>query len=227
MCRNGIVRLRYGLFIAVLSFAPARANASVVFSSITSIPSTPDGYEVCGVNECEPQTRWVGASFTPSANYSMTDAEVLINGHGTYNVLLYTDPSGLPGTEITQIGSGLTVPSSASYITATVSGAPIALVSGTTYWLVLGSGTNGSDGTWVVGGSPSTNTAVSTSGGASWTSEGSDTLQFQIDGDMAAPEPSSGWLLAGGVLLLAAWTRIGKPFMTHYGCRERPNYSGR
>lgn len=189
-------------------------NAAVVFSNITGTGSVNGGVGICGNNfamDCglPPGVDYQAESFTPAATYMMSDAQVLVAtetfGTSSFDVFVYSDSGGLPGSLIEQIGSGLSATTAfpGSIITANSVSVPITLLSGTTYWLALGPYDSNSAVVWSNGGSPSVPHAFSDSAGASWVSLGDDDLQFQIDGDpvTGVPEPTGlGWV--GGVACL-------------------------
>jgi hypothetical protein len=186
--------------IATLFSFATPVNAAVVFSNI--VGNCCGGFGVEGANY---GTASLGASFTPTGNYLMTDAQVMVfqvfgnGGDPFFNISLFTDASGLPGISIATLGVGLVAPNGGGIVTA--SGATSALAAGTTYWLVLTPFDASTQVGWEMGGSPLAPLAFSTSstGAGGWSALGLNDAQFQIDGT-AVPEPSSLWLLASGVL---------------------------
>jgi hypothetical protein len=201
---------------AMLVVAAATAHADVVFSNVTSTSDVNNSTAVCG-SKAPPCPNPVGGlidaeAFTPSADFTMTDAQVLVivavgaGGDSDFNVFLYSNASGVPGSLIEQIGFDVAATTTfpGSMITANSIATPITLTSGTEYWLVLGPADSDSFVGWENGGSPSVPFAYSGDGGTSW---GTDTAadQFEIDGTpvtASVPEPSSLFLLTTVGLLL-------------------------
>jgi hypothetical protein len=212
-----------GLFLkAVLlpmAFVPVLLRADVVFSNVTGTGTVTAGASVCGPtsNACRFSDTFVGEEFTPVANYTMVDAQAFIfaNGLGdnqTFDVFLYSNTGGVPGSVIEQIGFGLaaTTPFPGSLITANTINTPITLTSGTPYWLVLEPHLANSTVLWADGGPSFIPESASFNGGQNWAAGNNSTLQFQIDGApvaAAVPEPSSFVLLPGIVALFCGFKR--------------------
>lgn len=174
--------------------APQLAKADVVFSNLTSAGASTD-FEAISDSPV-----FFGASFLSSATYTLTDAEVLVvalSGQEDFNLYLYSDSSGLPGTDLGEIGSGA-ASSTTGYVTVDASGS-LTLTSGDTYWLVMGPANSDTNVLWYEGGSTKVPTATGTPG--SFSGIGDTTLQFEIDGT-PVPEPSSLWLIGGVTMLL-------------------------
>jgi len=198
---------------AMLVVAAATAHADVVFSNVTS--DVNNGTAVCG-SSAPACPILFGAlidaeAFTPSADFTMTDAQVLMivdvgaGSDSDFNVFLYSNASGVPGSLIEQIGFDVAATTTfpGSMITANSIATPITLTSGTEYWLVLGPADSDSFVAWGNGGSPSVPFAYS-DGGTSWSTD-TAADQFEIDGTpvtASVPEPSSLLLLATAALLL-------------------------
>jgi hypothetical protein len=197
-------------------FGPMLMRADVVFSNITSpFQNTPaNSHGVCGngVDGC--YNNAFAEEFIPSANYTLTGAQVLVTTHedangdpdgANFNVSLDSDNSGAPGSPIGQIGSGLTATATASLVTANSIATPITLTAGTPYWLVL-TGEVNTFIIWAGGGSTAPPSATSIDGGSTWPFLGTANLEFEIDGTPVVtspvPEPASFGLLAGIVTLL-------------------------
>jgi hypothetical protein len=214
---------------ALLVGAAVTIHADVVFFNVTSTADVSSGSIVCGGSNgaCLFLGGLIEAeAFTPVADYTMTDAQVLVEapeavpGDSDFNVFLYSNSSGVPGSPIEQIGFGLAAAAAYSLITADTIATPITLTSGTEYWLVLKPADSGSFINWGNGGSPSVPFAYSANGGSDW-DPGTNTDQFQIDGapvSASIPEPSSLLLLAtvalplylcGAKLSARHTTRIG------------------
>jgi len=111
------------------------ANADIVFSNFTG---TANGF---GLDVAGGFPQSLAEEFTPAADYWLTDVILeLGNGDGSddaMNVFIFSNSSGLPGSEIEEIGSDLSPTGSESPVTANSIGSPITLVSGTSYWVVL------------------------------------------------------------------------------------------
>jgi hypothetical protein len=201
-----------------ITLSPMLMRADVVFSNYNGAGSAIGSHFVCGASSCN---NTIAEEFTPSLNFTMTDAQVLVaqnvNGNDqTFDVYLSSNGGTAPGAVIEQIGFGLS-PSTATYpgslITANSIGTPITLLAGTPYWLVLKPHLANSQIVWVGSGSQSVPSATSLDGGNTWPfAGGSGALEFVIDGTpvaAAVPEPSSLVLLLAGIVTLL------------YGIRER------
>jgi hypothetical protein len=148
------------------------------------------------------------AAFTPSANYIMTDAQVKVkqNGapSGNFDLFLYSNSGGLPGSSLGTIGSG-TAPTTGLFGIVTVNSPALSLVSGTEYWLVVAPHDQFTLLSWADGGSPVPPTAKDGHWPSSNWSATSQSSQFQIDGTLAAstPEPVTLGVVAAGLLFVA------------------------
>jgi hypothetical protein len=192
---------------------PVSMRADVVFSNLTGTGPVTGSSNVCGAlaSGCgNGGGVWDASGFTPAANYSLTDAQMLVakslvDAPYTFDVFLYSNNGGVPGSAIEQIGFGLTASANypGSLITANTVSTPITLVSGTPYWLVLAPASAKSFITWSNAGSPEAPFAQSLDGGNTWGVNNDLTPQFQIDGTpvAAVPEPSSFLLLGIATLL--------------------------
>jgi hypothetical protein len=194
--------------IALLFGLAPPTNADTVFTNIVG--------NCCGggaVFGSDYSTESLAEQFIPTANFLMTDAQVVVfndvgYGDPDFNIYLFTDANGLPGTAIATIGTALAAPAGGGIVTA--SGSPLELLSGTPYWLVL---TPYDDATWVgweETGSESVPFAftVSPDGQGGWKSAPAEALQFQIDGTIPepnpiVPEPATIVLLGTGIVGLA------------------------
>jgi len=222
---RGILFNRWSVLLLAGALAPLVLQADVVFTNVTNTADVNNGSAVCGGTSLTPCpfviTGLIDAeAFTPTANFTLTDAQVLVSktsgSDPDFNVYLDSNTGGKPGSVIEQIGFGVaaTADYPGSLITANSIATPITLTSGTEYWLVLRPADSGSFVGWSDGGSPSVPFAYSPDGGTDWnTATASD--QFQIDGTpitaTATPEPSSLPLASLGVLgLLIAARRAVK-----------------
>lgn len=197
----------------------APAHADVVSGNITGSCCS-GGVKVAGSSNSFGYQA-VGVAFTPGASYTMTDAIVYVYGDHdgndpSFDVSLFSNAGGVPGTEIASLGTDLTAPPTnpPTYLTGggavTIATPSITLTDGTEYWLVLTPYDGTSDIGWAVGGTTNVPAAYDNSGstGSGWTVYGSDTLQFEIDGTPLAtaptPEPASLALFLTGILGLPA-----------------------
>lgn len=202
------------LAIASLLLLPSKAKADTVFSNISGT--------LCGcgvvVEETALGIETLAAQFTPSGNFSFTDAILGFNGlnlsGGSVNVYLESDSGGGPGSVIEQVGSSISVPANAElYITANSFSTPVTLLSGAPYWLVVTPAIPNTFVAWDFGGTASVPVAANSSGGPDgpWGGTSFDTYQFEIDGTpiAAAPEPSSLLLLGCGLFGFLAMASFG------------------
>ena len=208
--------------LLVCALCPLALRADVIFDNLTS--PIPLGFAVTGsavptpIGGCCQPSASAAESFTPAAAYSMTEAIVDVAGavgyDSDFDLSLFSDNSGLPGTSIETLGTDL----HNNFGEVTVdSFSPISLNSGTTYWLVMTPHDSGSSLGWSFGGSSSAPAATSNYEATTWNSQGNQTAQFEIEGTLNAPppppvttpEPSPLPLLAAaGVMLLAFRARL-------------------
>jgi hypothetical protein len=210
---------RWSVLLVACALAPLSLPADVIFSNLSG--ATPNyGTGPVGANLIStwPEGAESAEAFTPTGNFSMTDAEVFVKWYSdpfsdpNFNLFLYSDNSGVPGSEIKELGSDLTAPSSFTLLTVN-SFAPIDLTEGTQYWLVMTPYDANSSPDWVGGGSITVPYTPSFNIGASWDTPFQFSAQFQIDGTpiAATPEPSTLSLASLGVLcLLIAGRRVVK-----------------
>lgn len=217
---GAMVRKRILAVLGVLSvFCVVPVRGDVVYSNFglgMSFDNDPnDGWGINGFIDPNGGQQAIGEQFTPTGNYTFTDAQVAValsGGPDSIDVFLQADSNGVPGTVIEEIpisGLGPT----AAILTAT-SGLFPALTKGTPYWLTLVAGADGVVAGWNL------NSIGDVSAAFAFTDAGTpvgpwDTgvLQirgaFEIDGTQLVPEPST-LLLLGWVLMTLAcrlWRR--------------------
>ncbi len=189
---------------------PLALRAGVIFSNVSESTST-FSLGVRGSTAGGGTPKESAQLFVPGGDFSMTDAEVFING-GAVDIFLYSGNTEVPGTEIAELATDVSGPSS-GFALETASGfAPVDLTAGTDYWLVLAPATADTNALWEQGGSSLSPAAQSSNGGAGWTSVGINGAQFEIDGT-PIPEPSELPLLLGAAaacLLLATRRKRSK-----------------
>jgi hypothetical protein len=208
------------LFTFVLFVCCLSARADVIFSNITgdvssgAFPVCAAGYSInpgCPFRGNAGGVDSVAAVFTPSADFTLTDAEVLVSGENinsnTFTLSVNSDVNGIPGSAISGIGTGL-IPLNKEFMfpppsVVTVDFNPVTLTAGTQYFLTMQSF---GPTPWFYGGSSSvptaeisfdatlgTNACATPLKSAQWCPVEPTTLQFQIDGSPAlatVPEPS-------------------------------------
>jgi hypothetical protein len=183
-------------------------SADTVFSNLSSFCE-------CGnaISGGLPGVQSLAVEFTPSGNFTFTEAELGIDPApgGSLNVYLETSSStGGPGTVIEQIGSDISVSSGFGRdITADSFTTPITLSDGVSYWLVATAATGSTYVLWDSGGTQEVTSYSSTTDGPDgpWSAAGDDPFQLAIDGTPAATtptaEPASFLLLGTGLVGLA------------------------
>jgi hypothetical protein len=192
--------------LAALAGLSTLQGASVVFTDFQA--------GICcslGVNNVGLSPQSLAGQFTPNANYTMVDAQVKVEENGTqvptFNLFLYTDSGGAPGSSLGSIGGG-TAPGAFGIVLAP--SPAFYLVSGTPYWLVM-TPNSGSNVFWAGGGSPGPLSLYDTnpSGNAPWFVPGpAPAFQFQIDGTLVpAPEPATAALAIAALACICAARR--------------------
>lgn len=139
------------------------------------------------------------------ADYKLTDVKEFMENDGdpqtTVDFFIYSNGSGVPGTELTELmgtvpadplGSTLT-----GLITSGAPSVPLTLDAGASYWLVTDLPNGNID--WNAGGSSSVNTAYGSPG--NWTAFSPGPMQYEIDGSV--PEPGTFAFAAIGIALAA------------------------
>jgi hypothetical protein len=171
---------------AVLVTVGIPLRADVIFSNLTPVTT---GGEIVDGSDFGPQS--LAEAFTPASGATMTEAQVKggVAG-GLFNMSLFSNNNGVPGSSIATLGAGLTGPNTESIISVT--GLSVALAAGTKYWLVLSPDDAALGMEWATGNGPGGPSYNSFSSGP-WISNGiNSTTQFEIDGTplVATPEPS-------------------------------------
>jgi hypothetical protein len=169
----------------------------VVFSNLTAPNNM--GLEVAGSSvPTYPSTTWA-CSFTAQGNFNLMDVKVSVAataGDPTFNVWLSPALGGAePDFFIRwrQIGFGLRAPSGGGVVAADAIAPPIALTSGTSYWVVLTPANPQSHILWNLGGLSAVFTGYNHSdaslsfGDNNWFAGLSVPLQLQIDGTPSGP----------------------------------------
>lgn len=195
--------------LGLLLLSPT-VHADTVFSNI-SATGCGCGTFVAGIKY---SSESLATAFTPNGNYSLTGAEARLDGinlGGTVDFALYSDSSNVPGYMLTALGSVTLSGSAEGVFTVSDVSKPVALSSGTQYWLVLMPDTVPTNIYWEAGG-PSNQpfaTSIDVTGGSAWVTAGTGSFQFQINGTPAqatVPEPATTWLLFAGM----GWIALGR-----------------
>jgi len=150
-------------------------------------------------------------AFVPPSNVQLSNVEVEVfptlgfGGDPYFDLSLFSNASGIPGSLLDTLGSDLKAPSGGGLVTVLGS---VPLNAGQEYWIVLTPFDSTSDVGWEQGGSENLPFAATTSvtGTSGWISAGSpQPLQLQVDAS-SVPEPGSFTLafsgMAGLTLLL-------------------------
>jgi hypothetical protein len=154
----------------------------------------------------------LATAFTPLVSDFLADAQVMVfqvagfGGDPHFNISLFSDAGGAPGSLIEQFGTALTAPATPGGIVTAKSGLSPKLLSKTQYWLVLTPFGSSTEIGWEQGGSQPVSTDFTTSpdglGGWMPVSGPNPNLQFEVDGTV--PEPASLLLLVTVLGLIAA-----------------------
>jgi len=161
------------------------ARAATVFSNTTGSNCK------CGLGGA-----FYAEEFTPSGDFDFTSAAAFV-----LNTDIAAQPlsiglySSLPGSPLWTSGTLSAPASGATLVSASNSGSPILLKTGTEYFVVLDLSASSSLD-WLAGGSSSVFALTSTDG-SSWSGLGEENLQFEVLGvapGEAVPEPAS-WVL--------------------------------
>ena len=104
-----------------------------------------DGYCVAGASptgpECSTDEQWIGLPFTPAKNSHATILEVAVGvfaGTNGFELSLYNDVSGVPGTPLATINvhDAPTFGTCCTLVSANLGSPGVALTAGTQYWVV-------------------------------------------------------------------------------------------
>ena len=130
--------LRLALAFGILSSIPLPARADVIIFSNLIGPCC-GGYGLFGSDFLGSNS--MAEAFTPEVTIPLSAAQVVVFSDAPsdrhFNISLFSDISGLPGTLIEQIGSELLAPPGIGGIVSASSHLMPTLKSGTQYWLVL------------------------------------------------------------------------------------------
>jgi len=199
------------LRIAILAVAagfgaigPANANTIVtnfgtapLYSWTTSWPVYGSGVSACcGVEQAMP--------FTTAGFWTLTQIDVALeHAFGTNSAVLTlnSDNNGVPGAVLASWNlSGLPAYGSCCTVETVTPSSPISLDSGTQYWLVAIASSSNTGDIWGWNNTGAIGASLSTNSAGGWSSNGASTLgAFDVQGDLAAPEPFSWILVAFGV----------------------------
>jgi len=208
------------LAAALVWGSAARMQADVIFSTLDG-PQV-GGYQVVGATASQYfPTESVAASFTLSSAFLLTGAGVQVEAisGATFNMTLFaTDVNGLPGTELTTLGTGLIAPATSEEVSA-VSAVTLTLAAETQYWLVLTPAADDTQVSWgVLNGAPNSplSTTVQTDGSGGWSIVGYEPVEFEIDGTRQTPEGGTVWLWVVGLgLVVGGAVRGGRRSTFH------------
>ena len=144
---------------------------------------------------------------TSSTFVSVELAMSHLGGTPSLDILLTADAGGVPGAVIETLN--VTVVGGPALVAATSVLNPT-LVAGTTYWIATAAGGDHSS-LWNFAGSPGGNNPIGTvglsyDGGDSWSTSTGEEAAFRVTGN-AVPEPGTGLLVLGGLLIVAGSRR--------------------
>jgi len=204
-----IIRRTVMFSLGVLIGMGSPLKASIIFSNL--VGNVSGGQGVQGSDFSAQGS--VAEAFVPTADFAMTDAEIEVfqdqgfGGDPLFNVSLYSNAGGKPGSLLASFGTALAAPVLGGTVVA--SSPQLFLTSGTEYWLVLTPFDAGTNIGWEADGSQSVPLALGDPTGNSWSADGTSVLQFQIDGS-PVPEPTTWIPFTSGLALLACWGRRRK-----------------
>ncbi len=230
-----MARRQAGLLICVaVLVAPAVVRADVVFTNLgpggtyNAFSGNPVGFGPSSIT-----TYGEGETFTPSQNYNLTAIQLALSiggsdagSSGTNEFPIYvslaSDAGNQPGASLQTI----TIPAHSlgpiflNNPVIVLSASPLLLTAGTQYWVTVTAAQAEPAAVsdvveWNLNNTgDSADNALSTDGGATWTSPSGQTPgAFEVDGDSlhAVPEPGSWtiWFTAGALGLVAVRSRRG------------------
>ena len=197
--------MRSSFRFALLIFSAITAQSAILFTDLTaSVPNSANWVD----DSFNSQS--AAAPFTLAANDTVNQVQVKVENlqistdTGNFDIVLCSNVPGspaVPGSNIETLGTNITAPTSSFGIVSVTGLAPIALTSGTQYWIVLtGAAGTHNFGVWAGGGTPTVAGELSptATGSGSWFQPGTAVSpQFEIDGSATpAPEPSTMLLFA-------------------------------
>lgn len=202
-----VTYVRMVLAAACVAAAVSPLGASVIFTDLKSPSASSFLFDVVAGSGFGPQQS-LAAAFAPTTNSTMNEAQVSVYiffalGQGDFNLYLYSNSGGAPGSSLETLGTDLIAPKSKLSLVADSSFAPIALTGGTQYWLVMTPVDSNSSVEWVAHGVPAvqSDSSFTSNGSSPWTSAGNQGLQFEIDGTTSSsvPEPGTAGLVTAGL----------------------------
>jgi hypothetical protein len=163
------------------------------------------GYQISGSSIGASES--LAEAFTPASSEQLSNVEVEVfpvvgfGGDPFFDVSLFSNASGLPGSLIATLGTDLTAPSGGGLVTVSDL---VPLTGGQEYWVVLSPYDGTTDVGWEQGGSASLPYAFtpSATGTGGWSSAGTpQPLQLQVDAS-TVPEPGGFTLVFSGIAAL-------------------------
>jgi hypothetical protein len=204
--------LVWALVLAFALLAPGPIRAANVYSDLgsgTTVYDPINPWCVTGASSpsCGPLTlRMVASSFTPSANYNLTQVDMalqFVSGTNQVDVSLATDGGGVPsGTTLASWSFSNLPPYNGSCCalqTETFSSGPV-LTAGITYWLVASPGGTDTAAGWMHSSTGGTNPLDYFNG--AWNTTTGPAVAFDVIGnltDTAVPEPCTLLLVTLGL----------------------------
>ncbi len=215
--------------LVLLIAAPSVSRATTAYSNFgagfayNTTQGLVVGNDLAGDNLAEADT------FTPSSTLDFSTIEIALSCLATgdcpnsFTVDLTTDNSGVPNTSgggvlasFTVTGSTLPIFGVSTHLTLTYAGSPLALNSGTAYWIAVLPDAGGVDQivwNWNTTGDISSQAVASNGGGPSdaWLAPSGQTPgAYEVDGNPpgGVPEPGTFGMLLGGGLLLGLLRKI-------------------
>jgi hypothetical protein len=209
-------------FVASVLAMSQRARAVDIYGDIAGGNQVGSGYEIGpggGVNNA------IAEGFTMTGSYNLQSVDVILsqfltNAGSNIALSIFSDIAGVPGTDLYDLSTGISIPLSGSPATVNLTGTgSFILNAGLTYWLEMyatnPSSQTGTTAQWDGEFTPSSSGFATPTGpgatevGQRRTFSGGTTTSelrtaFQLNG-VSVPEPSSIVLAAFGFAGLAAW----------------------